>query len=45
MVFIGTVAYFSFSYFCLKKGDEWGAGAFVLWAAVNFLIAVAFGNL
>jgi len=44
MAFIGMVAYFAFSLFCLKKGDDWGAGAFILWASVNGLIAVAFGT-
>jgi len=28
---LGTVACFGFTLFCLKKADEWGAGAFILW--------------
>jgi len=45
MVFLGTVAWFALTIFCLKKGDEWGAGAFILWLIVSFVIAVFSGTL
>ena len=44
MVFLGTVAWFAFTLFCLKKGDEWGAGAFILWLIVSFVIAATSGT-
>lgn len=44
MVFLGTVAYIGFSIFCINKGDEWGAGALILWVAVSFIIASTFGT-
>lgn len=28
---LGTLFWIGFSLFCLNKGDEWGAGAFILW--------------
>lgn len=43
--FLGTGAYFAFSFFCLKKGDEWGVGAFILWALVSLAIASYYGTL
>jgi len=45
IAFLGTGAYFAFSFFCLKKGDEWGAGAFILWALVSLAIASYYGTL
>ena len=45
MVFLGTVAWFAFTLFCLKKGDEWGMHAFVLWAGVSFSIAYMSGTI
>jgi hypothetical protein len=45
MTLLLTVLYIAFSLFCLKKGDDWGAGAFGLWAGVSFFIASLFGSI
>jgi|14_taG_2_1085336.scaffolds.fasta_scaffold02457_7 hypothetical protein len=44
MTLLLTVLYFAFTLFCLNRGDEWGAGAFILWAGVSFLIASYYGT-
>ena len=45
MTLLVTMLYFAFTLFCLKKGDEWGMHAFVLWAGVSFFIAYLSGSI
>lgn len=44
MVLLGTLFWFAFTGFCLSKGDEWGAGAFMLWAGGMFLLGSYYGT-
>jgi len=44
MVLLGTLLCLAFTWFCLKKGDEWGAGAFILWASGMFIVASYYGT-
>ena len=41
----GTLFFFGFTFFCLKKGDEWGAGAFLLWIIGMGMLGLVSGTI
>lgn len=45
LTLLGTLFWFGFSWFCLNKGDDWGAGAFVLWVSGMLLMGSCSGTI
>ena len=42
---LGTLFWFGFTFFCIKKGDDWGVGAFILWLSGMFILGSYYGTI
>jgi len=42
---LGTLFWFGFTFFCMKKGQDWGAGAFIVWVIGMLILGSYYGTI